>query len=165
MGFRWPSALWATIQWSLLPLLGLLSLPAWCGISFCLDTASVNRWRIHLLLQWQAGQLDIDDPIEGDGTVKVFGWERKRQLTDTKTRYSASFGMIRFRASGLFRIRIEAIEIDLRAAAKGNATLSGQDFIDPGKFSVDANSFCTAAFQAMPDGPKKFVISGDITPQ
>jgi len=54
-------ALWATIQWSVLPLLGLLSLPMLCGISFCLDTASVNRWRAHVLLQWQAGQLDIDD--------------------------------------------------------------------------------------------------------
>src|SRR5262249_38077934 len=49
------------IQRSGLPFLGLLSLPVLCGISFCFDTASVNRWRTHLLLQWQAGQLDIDD--------------------------------------------------------------------------------------------------------
>src|SRR5437773_10512387 len=55
------SSLWATIQWSVLPLLGLLSLPILCSISFWLDTASVNRWRAHLLFQWQAGQLDIDD--------------------------------------------------------------------------------------------------------
>jgi hypothetical protein len=55
------SALWATIQWSVLPLLGLLSFPTLCGIYFCLDTAWVNRWRDHLLHQWQAGQLDIDD--------------------------------------------------------------------------------------------------------
>lgn len=118
-----------------------------------------------VLGRFLTGQVEIDDPIEGDGTVKVFGYDRKRQLTDTKTRYSASFGTIRFRASGLFRLRIEAIEIDLSAAGRGNATLSAEDFFDPGSFSVDAESFCSAGFQTMPDAPKKFIISGDTTPR
>jgi len=55
------SGLWATIQWSVLPLLGLLLLPILCAIAFCLDTTAVNHWRSHFLLQWQAGDLDIDD--------------------------------------------------------------------------------------------------------
>jgi hypothetical protein len=55
------SAVWAGIQWSLSPLLGLLSLPCLCGLFFCLDALSVNRWRTQILTFWLAGRLDIDD--------------------------------------------------------------------------------------------------------
>src|SRR5919204_3936446 len=83
--------------------------------------------------RFDQGQVDIDDPVEGDGSIKVFGWDKKRPLTETKTRYIGDF--VRFRASGLFRVRVEAIGIALSAAAKGTATLSSDDFLDAGDFS------------------------------
>jgi len=55
------SFVWATIQFSLVPLLGLLSLPCLCGVFFWLDAMSVNRWRTQILSFWLAGRLDIDD--------------------------------------------------------------------------------------------------------
>jgi len=111
--------------------------------------------------RFDQGQVDIDDPIAADGQVRVFGWEKKRSLTETKTRYTG-FG-VRFRASGLFRFRIEAIGVDLSLAGKGTATVSSDDFIDAGEFSIDAPSFCEANFQPVPDVPRKLVIAAQDT--
>lgn len=108
--------------------------------------------------RFDEGQVEIADPVDGDGSVKVFGYDKKRPLTETKTLYIGF--QVRFRASGLFRLRIEANSgIELSAAAKGTATLSSDDFLDAGEFSVDDASFCDAKFQPMPDVPKKFVIA------
>ena len=40
-----------------------------------------------LLGRFDQGTVDIEDPLQGDGTVRVFHFDKKRQLTDTKTRY------------------------------------------------------------------------------
>lgn len=109
--------------------------------------------------RFDEGQVEIVDPVDGDGNVKVFGYEKKRPLTETKTLYIGF--QVRFRASGLFRLRIEANSgIELSAAGKGTATLSSDDFLDAGEFSVDSVSFCEAKFQPMPDVPKKFAVVG-----
>ncbi len=47
--------------------------------------------------RFDQGQVDIDDPVADDGQVRVFGYQKKRPLTDTKTRY-IGFGL-RFRRS------------------------------------------------------------------
>ena len=107
--------------------------------------------------RFDQGQVDIEDPIQADGQVRVFGYQKKRLLGETKTRY-IGFG-VRFRASGLFRLRIEAIGVDLSLAGKGAATLSSDDFIDAGEYSIDSPSFCEARFQPMPDVPRKVVIA------
>lgn len=111
--------------------------------------------------RFDQGQVDIEDPISDDGNVRVFGWEKKRPFSETKTRYIGS--IVRFRASGLFRIRTEAIGIELSLAGKGTATLSSDGFFDAGEYSTDAPSFCESRFQPMPDVPRKFVISGPTT--
>ena len=111
--------------------------------------------------RFDQGQVDIDDPVSGDGQVRVFGYQKKRLLTDTKTRY-IGFG-VRFRASGLFRIRVEAIGVDMSLSGKGTATLSSDGFIDAGTYSSDAASFCDDHFQPLPDVPHKVVIATQST--
>ena len=114
--------------------------------------------------RFDQGLVDIEDPIQADGQVRVFGYEKKRLLTDTKTRYIGQ--SVRFRASGLFRLRIEAVGIDLSLAGKGAATLSSDNFFDAGEYSIDSPSYCEAQFQPVPDVPRKVVIAaqGQGTP-
>ena len=129
---------------------GCLAVTAGRGI------VSLNA-RGFLLGRFDEGLIDIEDPTEGDGIVRVFGVEKKRSLTDTKTRYIGS--LVRFRASGLFKVRIEAVGMDFSLAGKGTATVSSDGFVDPGHYSTDAESFCETHFQQMPDLPRKLVIS------
>jgi hypothetical protein len=110
-----------------------------------------------LLGRFDQGQVDIEDPLPGDGTVRIFGFQKKRLLTETKTRYIGS--LVRFRGSGLFKIRVEAVGMELSLAGKGTATLSSDGFFDAGEYSTDAQSFCEGHFQPMPDLPRKIVIS------
>lgn len=109
--------------------------------------------------RFDQGQVDIDDPVAADGSVKVFGFQKKRLITETKTRYIGV--SVRFRASGLFRIRLEAVGMDVSLAGKGTATLSSDNFFDAGKYSTDAASFCESRFQPMPEIPTRVVITGE----
>jgi hypothetical protein len=112
--------------------------------------------------RFDQGQVDIDDPVSTDGSIKVFGYQKKRLISETKTRY---IGVgVRFRASGLFRIRVEAVGMDVSLAGKGTATLSSDFFFDAGKYSTDAESFCESRFQSMPDVPTKVQIAAEQTP-
>ena len=110
-----------------------------------------------LLGRFDQGTIDIEDPLENDGNVRVFGYDKKRFLSDTKTRYIGSF--VRYRASGLFKVHIEALGIDFSLAGKGTATISSDGFLDAGRYSTDAQSFCETRFQPIPDLPHKVVIS------
>jgi hypothetical protein len=111
--------------------------------------------------RFDQGLVEIDDPIADDGSVRVFGYQKKRLLGETKTRYIGS--LVRFRASGLFRIRVEAVGMDISLAGKGTATVSSDNFFDAGDYSVDSASFCESHFQPMPDSTRKLVISGQGT--
>ena len=84
-----------------------------------------------LLGRFDQGQVDIEDPLQGDGNVRVFGFDKKRLLTETKTRYVGS--LVRFRASGLFKVRVEAVGMELSLAGKGTATLTSDGFFDAGR--------------------------------
>jgi hypothetical protein len=107
--------------------------------------------------RFDQGQVDIDDPAPSDGSVRVFGYEKKRLLGETKTRY-IGYG-VRFRANGLFRFRAEALGMELSLSGKGTATVSADGFFDAGTYSIDSASFCESHFQPMPDPPRKLVIS------
>jgi hypothetical protein len=110
-----------------------------------------------LLGRIDQGQVDVEDQFPGDGNVRIFNFDKKRLLTETKTRYIGE--RVRFRASGLFKIRVEALGMELSFAGKGTATLNSDGFSDPGQYSIDAQSFCESHFQPMPDLPRKIVIS------
>lgn len=110
-----------------------------------------------LLGRFDQGQVDIEDPLQGDGGIRVFGFQKKRLLTETKTRYIGS--LVRFRASGLFKVRVEAVGMELSLAGKGTAMLTSDGFIDAGTYSTDSQSFCESRFQPMPDVPRRLVIT------
>ena len=110
-----------------------------------------------LLGRFDSGQVDIEDPLQSDGNVRVFNFDKKRQLTETKTRYIGT--LVRFRASGQFKVRVEALGMELSLAGKGTATLNSEGWSDPGHYSSDAQSFCVSRFQPMPDLPRKITIS------
>jgi hypothetical protein len=110
-----------------------------------------------LLGRFDQGNVDIEDPLQGDGNVRVFNFEKKRQLTDTKTRYIGE--RVRFRASGQLKVRVEAVGMELSFAGKGTATVNSDFFSDPGQYSTDAQSFCESHFQPMPVLPRKLTIS------
>ena len=114
-----------------------------------------------LLGRFDQGQVDIEDPLQGDGNVRVFGFDKKRLLTETKTRYIGSF--VRFRASGQFKVRVEAVEMELSLAGKGTATLTSDGFFDAGEYSIDAQSFCEGRFLPMPDVLRRLVIAEQTT--
>jgi hypothetical protein len=114
-----------------------------------------------LLGRFDQGLVDIEDPLQGDGNVRVSGFDKKRLLTETKTRYIGS--LVRFRASGHFKVRVEAVGMELSLAGKGTATLTSDGFLDAGEYSTDAQSFCESRFQPMPDVPRKLVIAEQTT--
>lgn len=111
--------------------------------------------------QFDQGQLTLDDPFEGDGVVKVYGAEKVRATTGTRTTYIGQ--QVRFRAAGRTIIRINAVGVYLSAVGRGTATLFADTFLRQiaGDFSVDAESFCADKFQDMPDlAPQRFAIGG-----
>ena len=108
------------------------------------------------------GQVTVTDPVVGDGTVRVTGYDEVERLSDIKKRYSG-ISVVRFRASGRTTIRAEAIGIDLSAVGRGKVTLNGTGFFDPGTFSLDSNSFCQESFKALPDLPQTFLLGSAST--
>ena len=76
-----------------------------------------------LIGQVDHGRVTLDDPNSKDGPPPVvWGYESKRDLTDTKSLYSGSD--IRFRISGgFFRLKVVGGGVDLSAVGRGSVTL------------------------------------------
>jgi len=108
-----------------------------------------------VLGRFDQGSVTVDEGLPG-GTVKVFGAERRRFISETRTQYIGYD--LRFRASGQFRVAVSAVFMDISAAGRGVASLAAPDFLEPGTFSVDSESFCEEGFQPLPDLPRKLVI-------
>lgn len=78
----------------------------------------------------------IDDPRPGDGSGPIVtGFEGKRDLTDTKSRWSGAD--VRFRLIGGFsRTRVRGSGIDLYAVGQGSVTVQGW-LTNVGTYAVD----------------------------
>ena len=78
----------------------------------------------------------IDDPTSGDGSGPIVtGFEGKRDLTDTKSRWSGSD--VRFRLIGGFsRTRVRGSGVDLYVVGKGSVTVQGW-LTNLGTYAVD----------------------------
>lgn len=105
--------------------------------------------------RFDEGFITIDE--SAPGRAKVFGWQKRSFLSDTRTQYSG-YPDVRFRAGGAFRITVSARFMDISAAGRGVVTLAAPDFLDAGTFSVDADSFCQSGFQPLPDLPRRFAL-------
>lgn len=53
-------ALWALIQLSWIPLIGLMGIIPLCVAFLCLDIRKVDQWQIKILAAWRQGELDLD---------------------------------------------------------------------------------------------------------
>lgn len=53
-------ALWALIQWSWIPLTGILGIVPLCVAFLCMDIKMVDRWQDKILAAWRQGELDLD---------------------------------------------------------------------------------------------------------
>jgi len=78
----------------------------------------------------------IDDPTPGDGSGPIVsGFAGKRDLTETKSRWSGSD--IRFRLIGGFaRTRVRGSGLDLYVVGKGSVTVQGW-LMNVGTYAVD----------------------------
>ena len=88
--------------------------------------------------QIDRGRVWIDDATPADGKPPVvWGWEAKRDMTDTKWLYSGTD--VRFRViGGFFRLRVTGSGLDLSVVGRGSVTL-GPSPGSPvgGTYSVD----------------------------
>jgi hypothetical protein len=87
------------------------------------------------------GKVTLEDPDPKDGPAPVvWGYESKRDLTDTKSLYSGSD--IRFRiGSGFFRIKVVGNGVDLSIVGRGSVTLTPTLGILPdGSYSLNGGT-------------------------
>ena len=100
------------------------------------------------------GRVIIDDPNPNDGAAPVvWGYESKKDLTDTKARYAGTD--IRFRMiGGTFKIKVIASGVNLAVVGRGTVILNGAGSDDNGSYSVngapyaDVPDFSTFALNA-----------------
>ena len=90
----------------------------------------------------------IDDPTPGDGSGPIVtGFEGKRDLTDTKSRWSGAD--VRFRLIGGFsRTRVRGSGIDLYVVGKGSITVQGW-LTNVGTYAVDGGERRPLPFEAL----------------
>jgi hypothetical protein len=77
-----------------------------------------------LIGQIDKGKVTLEDPNPNDGPAPVvWGYESKRDLTDTKSLYAGTD--IRFRISGgFYRLKVVGNGVDLSVVGHGSVTLS-----------------------------------------
>jgi hypothetical protein len=129
-----------------------------------IGTVSITLARGVVFGRFQGGKARIDDLVEGDGQIKVYG------ATSVKAGnwrvYSGD--LVRFRTTGAVKIVVNGTRIELSTVGKGTAVLSASDsaggFVPQlsGLFSVDAASFCQDNFQQMPAAATRYQISSPI---
>lgn len=90
----------------------------------------------------------IDDPTPGDGSGPIVtGFEGKRDLTDTKSRWSGSD--VRFRLIGGFsRTRVRGSGIELYVVGKGSITVQAW-LTNVGTYAVDGGERRALPFEPL----------------
>ena len=103
-----------------------------------------------------SGRIIVDEV--GDDSLQVFGATRIRDLGVRTTLYIGE--NLRFQLlDGNFRVRIVAVGIQLQTASRGYAVLSGENFSNPGEFSIDRQSWCDrSTYRSMPATATRFQL-------
>ena len=109
--------------------------------------------------KFDQGQIVVDDS-GGSGPLPLTVFNRGAvksivRLGPRRWRYTGAG--LRFKASGAFKVTVNASGLDLSASGTGTATLSTQ-FDFAGTFSVDQTSFCDDGFQPLPHTPKTYTV-------
>jgi hypothetical protein len=112
----------------------------------------VVKARGGIIGRFDSGVLTVEDPIEGGKGPIVWGAERIRDLMG-RTQYSGDD--IRFRLiGGAYRVRIQAVGIDVSAVGRGSVVLDATGFTDfPGRFQINGGPF-----QPLPGRPTTFPL-------
>ena len=92
--------------------------------------------------QMHVGRLVVNDPILGDGTTLVSGWEKRVPgACDTCTVYSGKD--LHFRVTGgKYRLYFDGAGIDFSAVGVGTAALTGDaSALDAGDYALDGGKW------------------------
>jgi hypothetical protein len=113
-----------------------------------------------LIGQIDRGRVTLEDPNPNDGPAPVvWGYESKRDLTDTKALYSGTD--IRFRINGgFYRVKVVGSGLDLSVVGHGSVTLGpAANLVTAGTYSLNGTfpfafpSVLTSLQLAAPSGP------------
>ena len=102
--------------------------------------------------RFDSGKITIEDPVEGDSKPPiVYGWDKKRSVGPHTIRYKGDD--VHFYVGGLYKVKVEAIGINLSAVGKGSASLGSTGFSEPGFYRVN-----DGAYLPIPDIPAKVTL-------
>jgi hypothetical protein len=108
--------------------------------------------------QMHLGRLIVNDPIVGDDTPLVSGWEKKVPgACATCTVYSGKD--LHFRVTGgKYRMYFDGAGIDFSAVGVGTAALTGDVMVDdPGDYAIDGGKWTAVPWLKLP-------VSFGVTP-
>ena len=93
--------------------------------------------------QMDRGKLTIVDPVAGDGTVFVSGWETRKQTDDSPRTVVYTGKDLHFRVTGgKYKLVFNGAGIDLTAVGVGIARLDGdQDAVNAGSYAIDSGKW------------------------
>ena len=118
--------------------------------------------------QMDKGRLTIVDPVAGDGSIFVTGWDKPPKVidptaTDGTPRVVVYQGTnLRFRVSGgKYRLVFNGSGIDLTAVGMGTAFLNGDvDALDAGYYAVDSGKWLPVPVYVSPKSALKVPFGG-----
>jgi hypothetical protein len=112
----------------------------------------IVRARGGIIGRFDSGSVVIEQP-EGGKAPTVYGAERISDLGNGRTKWSGED--VRFRAIGVFyRVRIQAVGIDVSAVGRGTAVLDASGFTDfAGRYSLNGGPF-----QSLPGRPTTYQL-------
>ena len=147
-----------------------LALPAAAGAllggsgdgTLVVDNAnSVVQLRVRggIIGHFDQGTIEVVDPIEGDGPGPVV--KQCHDIAPGPKRIRCTSSDVRFRLiGGLFRVRIEAVGIDLSVVGRGAAVLDASTFGDPqtGRYALNGGPY-----QPIPRVSTVFTLGAPLT--
>jgi hypothetical protein len=112
----------------------------------------VIRARGGIIGRFDSGSVVIEEP-EGGKIPTVYGAERIRDLGNGRTQWTGED--VRFRLiGGVYRIRVQAVGIDVSAVGRGTAMLDASLYTDfSGRFSLNGGPF-----QPLPGRPTTYPL-------
>jgi hypothetical protein len=116
----------------------------------------VLRVKGGIIGRFDAGTIDVIDVVGGDGPAPVLRRCEDKEIISPRRQLCSSSTEVRFRLiGGLYRVRIDAIGIDLSVVGRGSVALDGSGFADQsGRYSVNG-----ASYQAFPHARTNFLLA------
>jgi hypothetical protein len=103
----------------------------------------VLRVRGGIIGRFDQGTIDVTDVVDGDGPPPVIRRCEAKDLIGPRRTLCSSETEVRFRLlGGLYRVRIEAIGLDLSVVGRGTAVLDGSLYTDQtGRYALNGGNY------------------------